>query len=356
MKKVLCAGVCLIVLLFAGCGTNELENNAFPLAVGIDLDEGDAFQVYMAYPDLQDQNAKDNAMTTDVFWNGKAADLFAGADEMSDSSNKNVDFNHLKVLIVDRKVLENEKTKEELIAFFEENKDAAWNTYVMLSDGNIREIFSDGLLIGSSLGIYLEDMLEEWTNIRQKARTTVGNLMSQYYNGNENFLAPILTVEDAKPQVRSFAALRDVNCASILTEEQAYETMLLQNQLKSFSFALDDDTRMTLHLISAKRSIAEDAGRPVVRVRIQAVARAKNRLSLSEQEKRDLMEQAERQLESRLTILAEEQQTLHGLDVTNSFLLLAGHNRGLWQIYAKNRTAYERDIRYEIQVEISQEE
>ena len=81
---------------------------------------------------------------------------------MSANSNKNADFNHLKVLILDQAILEDTTKTEQLLHFFQEEQDAAWNTYVMVTKEPLKDIFSEDLKLPESLGIYLEDLLEEW--------------------------------------------------------------------------------------------------------------------------------------------------------------------------------------------------
>lgn len=83
--------ICWLVFL-TGCGANELENHAFPLALGVEKTSEDDLEIYMAYPDLQDDKAAENALSSDVFWNGKGQDLFTGKEQMSANSNKKCGF------------------------------------------------------------------------------------------------------------------------------------------------------------------------------------------------------------------------------------------------------------------------
>lgn len=366
MKKIFFGITVFLFLFLTGCGVNELENSAFPLAVGVAAGEEDAFEVYMAYPNLQDSNALENALSSDVYWQDSVGNLFVGADKISENSSKNVDFNHLKALILDKTVLETPQKREQVVAFFQEKKDVAWNTYVFLADGDLDYLFSEELDIQSSLGIYLEDLVEEWTNIRSTGFTTVGDLMSQYYNENKTALIPVVTVKDKKPVVQSFEAVKNLVCISGLTQDQAYEAMLLQNQLKSFSFSLEDDTRVTLQLIRTERGINQEeeifltdnlkTAVPVVNVTVHATAKIENRLSLSESEQRKLCEQAQQELAVRLLMLADRQKMQDGYDPVNSFYLLAGHNRSLWQQYRFDQDAYEEALQYRIEVKLANRE
>lgn len=354
MKKIFFGFAIFLCLFLTGCGVNELENNAFPLAIGVGAGQNGTFQVYMAYPDLQDSNALENALSSDVNWQDNVPNLFVGADKMSENSSKNVDFNHLKVLVLDKAVLESEESREQVIAFFQEKKDAAWNTYVLLCDGSLDSIFSEDLSIQSSLGIYLEDLIEEWTNVRSDAHTTVGDLMSQYYNRNETALIPIVSVEEQKPVIRSFEAVKNLSCMADITQNDAYEVMLLQDQLKSFSFSLEDGTRTTLHLIHTDRSITRAEGEnPLLNITVRGTAKIENRLALSEDEQVEICEQAERELESRLIKLAEELKNRQKFEPANSFLLLAGYNRDLWRQYQSDQEAYEEALQYHIEVRLT---
>jgi len=50
---------------------------------------------------------------------------------------------------------------EVLLSFFEKKTDAAWNTYVLLTEEPMQEIFTEKLQLPECMGIYLEDLLED---------------------------------------------------------------------------------------------------------------------------------------------------------------------------------------------------
>lgn len=225
MKKIICSLIlCFIMCLLSGCDKNELESNAFPLAMGIESSEEEGFHMYMAYPDLQDKDAKENALSKDLYWDQGMEDLLSGTELMSRSSNRNVDLNHLKVVILDKGMLDEEEKREALITFFREKKDAAWNSYVLLTDGGMSEIFSDEMQQSSCLGIYLEDLLEGWSNLKSGTLITVGDLMSQYFNQNERLLIPVVSVEETQPVVKQFEAVEGLKCISEMTMEEVFES------------------------------------------------------------------------------------------------------------------------------------
>lgn len=223
VKRAFCLAAAAICLLLSGCSRNELENNAFPLALGIETDADQQFHMYAAYPNLQSKDALDNALSSDLYWDGTMEDLLEGTALMSAGSSRNVNLNHLKVLILDREILDGQEEKDQLVEFFREKRDAAWNSYVILCDGEMENIFSGDLQLNTCLGIYLEELLEGWTNLKSGTLITVGDLMSQYYNGDQILLVPVVTVEENRPIVKQFAVVENLKWISELSMEEVFD-------------------------------------------------------------------------------------------------------------------------------------
>ena len=184
-RNIMLIGITFCIVFFlsflSGCGVNELENQAFPLVMGVEARENESFQLYLAYPDLLNENASEHALASDAYWEGTVTDLFEGMRQMSENSSKNPDLNHLKVLLLNPQVFASDAAMEALLSFFEKKTDAAWNTYVLLTEEPMQEIFTEKLQLPECMGIYLEDLLEEWEHVKHNSFVTVGTLMQQFY-------------------------------------------------------------------------------------------------------------------------------------------------------------------------------
>lgn len=222
MKKCICILCAALALCLSGCENHEVESNAFPLALGVAAEQDGGFHMYMAYPDLEDPDAADDALSGDAYWDESLDDLSEGTDLMSKASSRNVDMNHLKVLILDGRMLDDGVNAECLIRFFCEKKDMAWNAYVLLADGEMENLFSEETQLNSCLGIYLEDLLEGWENLKSGSLITVGDLVSQYYNRNGTLLIPVVSIEENRPVVENFAVVSDL----CVTGERSMEEVL----------------------------------------------------------------------------------------------------------------------------------
>ena len=122
-RNIMLIGITFCIVFFlsflSGCGVNELENQAFPLVMGVEAQENESFQLYLAYPDLLNENASEHALASDAYWEGTVTDLFEGMRQMSENSSKNPDLNHLKVLLLNPQVFASDAAMEALLSFFE---------------------------------------------------------------------------------------------------------------------------------------------------------------------------------------------------------------------------------------------
>ncbi|MCD7981177.1 MAG: hypothetical protein LUF32_02500 [Clostridiales bacterium] len=224
MKKFIFILVITMALFLTGCENNEVESNIFPLAIGIETEEESRFHMYAAYPDLEDPDAADDALSKDAYWEESLDNLSEGSSLMSKESSRNADMNHLKVLILDVQMLDDAENTEALVQFFREKSDIAWNSYVLLTDGEMEEIFSEETQLNSCLGIYLEDLLEGWENLRYDSLITVGDLVSQYYNRNEILLIPLVSIEENQPLIDSFAVVSGLRMTAEMSLDEVFES------------------------------------------------------------------------------------------------------------------------------------
>ena len=133
-----------------------------------------------------------------------------------------------------------------------------------------------------------------------------------------------------------------------LTLQEGEQLMLLQNERKRYAFTMQDGTRFSLEQVQTERKItaAEDeAGNkyPLLTVivrgnsTVSALSWSEDRESSKQQGKKELADQL-------LTFLIMEQKKA-GMDVANSFLLLAGQERSLWEQYREDPAQYLSDLK-----------
>lgn len=120
-------------LFLQGCNVAELEDKAFPVLLNI-RDQDDFQNVWLNHE-------------------------YAG--------NKEVDYNHLKVVLIERSFLEKEAEVEDMLSMLEQEKEVPWNAYVMTTESCDRLAQTEGKL-DTLLGNYLEELLENTSGIDRK--------------------------------------------------------------------------------------------------------------------------------------------------------------------------------------------
>ena len=299
-----CASIVFLFACLEGCGVNELENQAFPLAMGVEAQDNDTMNLYLAYPNLQDEKASKNALSSDVFWEGEVSDLFAGMRQMSENSNKNPDLNHLKVLILSPKVIVREDALEAVLSFFEKEPDAAWNTYVLLTEEPMQQLFSEEMQLPECMGIYLEDLLEEWEHVKDSAFVTVGTLMQQFYGAEEMMCIPKLSLQEGTLNISGFFMLYQMKIAGNLSLQEGYEALLLQNKMREYEFQMKDGTGVMVEQLKTHK--VESVTPKII---VKGSFGITNHMEGS-QKSQNVKAQAKRELESRLQTFARRWQQM----------------------------------------------
>lgn len=147
-------------LFLQGCNVAELEDKAFPVLLNI-RDQDDFQNVWLNHE-------------------------YAG--------NKEVDYNHLKVVLIERSFLEKEAEVEDMLSMLEQEKEVPWNAYVMTTESCDRLAQTEGEL-DVLLGNYLEELLENTSGIDQKAYPTLGMLYEERANHLETLYIPFVDIE-----------------------------------------------------------------------------------------------------------------------------------------------------------------
>lgn len=147
-------------LFLQGCNVAELEDKAFPVLLNI-RDQDDFQNVWLNHE-------------------------YAG--------NKEVDYNHLKVVLIERSFLEKEAEVEDMLSMLEQEKEVPWNAYVMTTESCDRLAQTEGEL-DVLFGNYLEELLENTSGIDQKAYPTLGMLYEERANHLETLYIPFVDIE-----------------------------------------------------------------------------------------------------------------------------------------------------------------
>ena len=161
-KKVTAAVILMVLSAgLMGCESYiELENRVFVMALGVDEGENENFRFTYTFPDVsaltgQDAGLKQKPLTLE------AESLKEGEDIYNHMSDKTMDYGQVKVLMIGSHILSNTAKMEKLMEEIKNKPEFARTVRVCMSKESAERILNMDEEVSGSIGIYLENMLEQ---------------------------------------------------------------------------------------------------------------------------------------------------------------------------------------------------
>lgn len=365
-------------LFLQGCNVAELEDKAFPVLLNI-RDQDDFQNVWLNHE-------------------------YAG--------NKEVDYNHLKVVLIERSFLEKEAEVEDMLSMLEQEKEVPWNAYVMTTESCDRLAQTEGKL-DTLLGNYLEELLENTSGIDQKAYPTLGMLYEERANHLETLYIPFVDIEgeqsgavqddtgkeekskavqvDAgkeeeeqqpvitgKPQITAYEVWKRGRAAGLVDTDTARAAFFTQNFADDYTLQLAPELYVKVDAASCRVKETEKIGaggltEQIVTVTVtgeggilsgtlsanenpanaEAGNTETNRTNTSDKKMTREKEQLlNTRMEDYLNAIAAHALEKE-IDITNSYRNLGADNRTWYFKYQNTPAAYEKDIKIQYLVKIN---
>lgn len=315
-------------LFLQGCNVAELEDKAFPVLLNI-RDQDDFQNVWLNHE-------------------------YAG--------NKEVDYNHLKVVLIERSFLEKEAEVEDMLSMLEQEKEVPWNAYVMTTESCDRLAQTEGKL-DTLLGNYLEELLENTSGIDQKAYPTLGMLYEERANHLETLYIPFVDIEGEqsgaveddteKPQITAYEVWKRGRAAGLVDTDTARAAFFTQNFADDYTLQLAPELYVKVDAASCRVKETEKIGVGGLTEQIVAVTvTGEGEIlsgTVSASEKEQLLNIRMEDYLNAIAAHALEKE----IDITNSYRNLGADNRTWYFKYQNTPAAYEKDIKIQYLVKIN---
>ena len=340
-------------LFLQGCNVAELEDKAFPVLLNI-RDQDDFQNVWLNHE-------------------------YAG--------NKEVDYNHLKVVLIERSFLEKEAEVEDMLSMLEQEKEVPWNAYVMTTESCDRLAQTEGEL-DVLLGNYLEELLENTSGIDQKAYPTLGMLYEERANHLETLYIPFVDIEGEqsgaveddteKPQITAYEVWKRGRAAGLVDTDTARAAFFTQNFADDYTLQLAPELYVKVDAASCRVKETEKIGaggltEQVVTVTVTGegeilsgtVSASENpanseagntETNITNTSYEKMTRKKEQIINTRMEdyLNATASHALEKeIDITNSYRNLGADNRTWYFKYQNTPAAYEKDIKIQYLVKIN---
>lgn len=173
------ACVCLIA-----CSTTELEERCFPMLVAVGYEDGKV--TYGAA--FSKEDVTKNAFLTEE------TDFEESKSKYEKRLNKDADYNHLKILVLESDLLETPAAYGAMLDYLAQTEDFPRNTYVCAVE-DVDEMFELEKNISQDLGTYLEEYLKQQEDKKDRL-LTLGDLLDERANQSFVLYMPYFEVEE----------------------------------------------------------------------------------------------------------------------------------------------------------------
>lgn len=350
---------------FGGCGNTELEERNFPLAAALTLTK-ENYQMAFGFEQLKDvadeKSEKEN--TSVLLAEGKdCMELFLHADGENPGE---MDYNHLKALILNRSLLENEKQLGAFLGYLEEENLFSRNTLLFVTEDEPDQVMEMDTVLKEPVGTYLNERIASDERFKDSEAVTLGSLFRIWENENENLWIPYINCAEDKMILEKYYLMQGRMAAGKVDRETGELALLSEQKMKSYSISLEDAESVTLSNLCCSYAFTEQNGQVTETVTIKAdgkyqgnrelLQKTKHRdekledLHTDSQDENALLEveaEIEQTLEEKMDAMTEKLQQNQNADGTNSYYKLGAYARDIYLQYQKDWSSYQKNLTVE---------
>lgn len=355
----------LAVLCLGGCGNTELEERNFPLAAALTLTK-ENYQMAFGFEQLKnvadEKSEKEN--TSVLLAEGKdCMELFLHADGENPGE---MDYNHLKALILNRSLLEDEKRLGAFLGYLEEENLFSRNTLLFVTEDEPDQVMEMDTVLKEPVGTYLNERIASDERFKDSEAVTLGSLFRIWENENENLWIPYINCAEDKMILEKYYLMQGRMAAGKVDRETGELALLSEQKMKSYSISLEDAESVTLSNLCCSYAFTEQNGQVTETVTIKADGKYQgNRELLQKTKYRDekledlhtdsqdenaLLEveaEIEQTLEEKMDAMTEKLQQNQNADGTNSYYKLGAYARDIYLQFQKDWSGYRKNLTVE---------
>lgn len=355
----------LAVLCLGGCGNTELEERNFPLAAAVTLTK-ENYQMAFGFEQLKDvadeKSEKEN--TSVLLAEGKdCMKLFLHADGENPGE---MDYNHLKALILNRSLLEDEKRLGAFLGYLEEENLFSRNTLLFVTEDEPDQVMEMDTVLKEPVGTYLNERIASDERFKDSEAVTLGSLFRIWENENENLWIPYINCAEDKMILEKYYLMQGRMAAGKVDRETGELALLSEQKMKSYSISLEDAESVTLSNLCCSYAFTEQNGQVTETVTIKAdgkyqgnrelLQKTKHRdekledLHTDSQDENALLEveaEIEQTLEEKMDAMTEKLQQNQNADGTNSYYKLGAYARDIYLQFQKDWSGYRKNLTVE---------
>lgn len=269
------------------------------------------------------------------------------------AGTKKTDYNHLKVILVEREFLKKEEAMAEMLGLLKDDKNVPWNAYVVTTEV-LDKLEASETDLEKPLGDYLEELLEHGDTVKKETYPTIGMLYQESENRKETLFIPMISLVEGKPEVTAYEAYKRGVAGGRVESDVALLSFFINNRMEEYTLQLGVNNYVRLSNSKNKISFLE-ARETSGLLRKQVVVNIDCDGKILRQNYGSDIREAKAWLDTQIKdyMTAKADMALQaGIDVTNSLKKL-GEEREWYRYYTQSPSFWEGDIEIVFETDIS---
>jgi len=257
---------------------------------------------------------------------------------------KKIDYNHLKVILIERDFLEDGEAVNKMLSMLKKDKNVPLNAYVVTTDV-LKELQEAEADLEKSLGDYLEELLEHGDTVKKETYPTIGMLYQEEENRKETLFIPTISLAGELPEVTSYEVYKRGEASGQVENDIALLSFFINNRMEEYVLKLGAGNYVKLSDAKNEIKFEEDrtaSGLLKKQVVVEVECNGKMLQQTYGTEREAVEEWLDAQIESYMTTKAEVALEA-GIDVTNSLKRL-GREREWYRYYMQSPDFFEGEI------------
>lgn len=327
IKRLLALSMAL--LLLTGCWDKiEINELAFVIALGIDMEEDGRYTVTCVIPNLPVYTGKEGGAQDEAKYTKTAsASTITGAyKELTTRLNKELNFEHMEALVLGDSLFQDPDKLKQLANHVDRNAQYSKKIPVLAAKGKAADVLEAPTTDANAVGQYISGIYENnASSIIRHFEVSLQEFISKMSGEEINFLLPVILLEEEEISIENAMVLKDGRNSGIMELKDMERYSWLRNFTTGLEYPLSLShgvVSMEIEESKCKYGYAMDAeGRLTISLSIEAYAKIGEYAfdrgdDLAEESIRNEIERlASEQIKSDVTTMLAAMQTVYQADI-----------------------------------------
>ncbi|MGO1372517.1 MAG: Ger(x)C family spore germination protein [Senegalia sp. (in: firmicutes)] len=233
-KTILLLLILIITILSTACfDKHEIEDRAYILSMGIDdVEDGEIrFEITYEYPNLSAVGK--NGQGEPRFTSSKKGRTVTQINrDLATTTEKDIFFNHLKVIVIGEELAKNETKMAQIMEFFSRTPDIGRKVIILIAQGKASDILNTELKDASTLGLYINKFRDRESVGGKYYINTLNDLLSNTARSDIALVGRI-SKDGEELKISGSSIIKNKKLITFLTEKSTNtaSTLILTNKI-----------------------------------------------------------------------------------------------------------------------------